>query len=140
MTMGVSRRLVEPALLRMMQDEDPASRQQAMATLAAVHASDEPALAALAAALKDPVREVRAAAAGALGEISWKAQPAVPALIEALKDESPALRSTAAKALGLIGPPARAAGPELKRLSDSDPDFSVSVAARDALAKVQSGR
>jgi len=109
---GVSRRLVEPALLGMLHDDEPASRRQAVATLAAVRVREEPAILAIAAALKDPVPEVRVAAANALGEVSGKAQPAVPALMEALKDDSPEVRSSAARTLGLIGAPAKAAQPE----------------------------
>ena len=87
--MGRPRRLFEPALLQMLQDEEAASRQQAIVTLAAIRATDGPAIAAITAALRDPAPVVRVAAAKGLGQMSWKAQPAVSALIEALKDEVP---------------------------------------------------
>jgi HEAT repeat protein len=136
--LSVPRRLTEPALLGMAQDEDPASRAQAIASLAAIHVTDEAGITAMKTALRDPSLEVRVAAAKGLGDNYWKAQPAVPALIEALKDESAEVRQSAAMALGRMGPAAKAAAAALARL-EADPVEAVRVAGKEALVRVEAG-
>ncbi len=64
-----SRRVASPALLKMMSDPEPASREQAIATLEAIHASDEAVIRAINNALQDSDADVRKAAASALAEL-----------------------------------------------------------------------
>jgi HEAT repeat protein len=64
-----SRRMATPALLKMMNDPESASREQAIATLEAIHASDEAVRRAMKSALQDSDAAVRKAAAGALAEL-----------------------------------------------------------------------
>jgi HEAT repeat protein len=68
--MYVSRRSgAGPPLLKMLQDEDPASRQQALETLAAIPVRDSDMAAGIAVALNDPVLEVRVAATNAVHRV-----------------------------------------------------------------------
>lgn len=64
-----SRRVATPALLKMMNDPEPESREQAIATLEAIHASDEAVLRAMRNALADSDATVRKAATGAMAEL-----------------------------------------------------------------------
>ena len=90
MSMPSSRRAAEPALLEMLLDVDPSSRTQAIDTLAAIHAADQPAIAAMIAALKDPVPNVRLAAANALGQVK---------LLRLSNDPDPSVSAAAKEAL-----------------------------------------
>ena len=85
---------------------------------------------------RDP--EMRVAAAESLGEIGPKcATTAVPALAKAAKDDKwPKVRSTALTALGEMGPAAKEAIPVL-RAALKDPDGWISIAARNALFRVE---
>jgi HEAT repeat protein len=66
----VSRRAdAGPPLLKMLQDEDPASRRQALETLAAIQLHDEAVARGVIAALSDRVLEVRQAATNAVGAL-----------------------------------------------------------------------
>jgi HEAT repeat protein len=76
---------------------------------------------ALTQALDDPVAEVRAAAADALGGAGVLPDVAVPALIRALEDPDLYVRASAARALGAFGPLAAPAVSALaEALSDDD--------------------
>ncbi|MGH7575288.1 MAG: HEAT repeat domain-containing protein [Longimicrobiales bacterium] len=92
------------------------------------------AVAALAGALRDPVVDVRLAAAHGLGEIGDSA--AVAALSEALRTDAVAeVRSTAAWALGEIGDPA--AVPALSAAVLEDEDVEVRRQAAWALGEIE---
>src|SRR5262245_60263931 len=64
----------------------------------------EPAVRELIDALKDSDKDVRKAAATALGKVDPNVEMAVPPLIDALKDKAGPVRQAAASALGQIGP------------------------------------
>lgn len=85
---------------------------------------------------RDP--EMRIAAAESLGEIGPKcAKTAVPALAKAAKDDKwPKVRSTSLTALGEMGPAAKEAIPVLREAL-KDPDGWISMAARNALFRVE---
>jgi HEAT repeat protein len=76
---------------------DPVSRREAAIALGTIH--DDSAILALARALHDPVKEVRAAAAAGLASAG---RPAISALTEALADGNWVVRYRAAEALGFI--------------------------------------
>ncbi len=76
---------------------DPVSRRDAAIALGEIH--DDSAVVALARALHDPAKDVRAAAAAELASIG---QPAIGALIDALADSDWVVRYRAAEALGSI--------------------------------------
>lgn len=82
--------------------------------------------------------ETRVTAAEALGRIGPKAAAtAVPALVKAAKDDPwPKVRSTSMTALGEMGPAAKEAVPVL-RAGLKDPDGWISLAARNALFRVE---
>jgi HEAT repeat protein len=88
-------------LLRSAEKAD--DRSAAAFALAEGKAKSKPAVPALAAALKDRTRTVRADAATALGVIGPDAAEAVPALAAALDDPDAAVGSAAAMALGGVG-------------------------------------
>lgn len=90
---------VIPALIEVLRDNDPDTRQYAALALAAMGPR---AVNSLIGALKDKSRDRRAAAAYALGQIGPPAQAAVPALVQTLKDDSPTVRRQAAYALSRI--------------------------------------
>jgi HEAT repeat protein len=70
-------------------------------------------------ALRDPDWGVRLAAVGALGQIGDAA--AVPGLLKALRDLNPSVRTDAAQALGrIVTPEARAAVAEWRRVTGND--------------------
>jgi HEAT repeat protein len=76
---------------------DPLSRRDAAIALGEIH--DDSAIVALAQALQDPAKDVRAAAAAGLASAG---QPAIGALIKALADGNWVVRYRAAEALGSI--------------------------------------
>lgn len=102
--LGTEARPAVPALSRLLA-QDPSSfvrerSAQALARIAKdVKADPGKAVAALGKALKDRDRNVRIAAANALGSLGAKARPAVPALIEALRDPNGYVRAWVAEAL-----------------------------------------
>jgi hypothetical protein len=77
----------------------PALRLEAVSALRNIGPKAVPALAEL---LKDKDRQIRQAAASALGEIGFDANPAVPTLIELLRDEEKEVRQAAVSALGKV--------------------------------------
>jgi HEAT repeat protein len=76
---------------------DPVTRRDAAIALTDIH--DDSAIKALARALHDPVKEVRAAAVAGLASVG---KPAIGALTEALADGDWVVRYRAAEALGSI--------------------------------------
>ncbi|MDY6906429.1 MAG: HEAT repeat domain-containing protein [Thermodesulfobacteriota bacterium] len=80
-------------------------------------------------------REVRKAAARALGEIGFAARAANPALIETAKSDDYAVRLAAVKALGRIGP--RSENQVIAALKNAldDPDYDVRREAAAALGR-----
>jgi HEAT repeat protein len=88
---------VESAVETLLTHPDPSSRRGAAIALGETR--DQSAIAALAQALRDPVKDVRAAAAAGLALIG---SPAIGALTEALADGNWVVRYRAAEALGSI--------------------------------------
>jgi HEAT repeat protein len=143
---------VAPALARMLTDPERMVQMQAAAALGKLGPGAEPAVPALAKA----VRNKNVGAAHALGKIGPAAKPAVPALRQALRDTTTsvwvnfhvesdvgkferrqvALAERAAEALAQIGPDAAAAVPELTRALVRDVRLPVRAAAARALAAV----
>jgi len=93
--------------------ESPDDRSTAAFALAQAKGKAKPAVPALAAALKDRNKTVRANVATALGLIGPAAAEAVPALVAAMKAPDTATGAAAAMALGGIGDGAKAAVPDL---------------------------
>jgi HEAT repeat protein len=121
-------------LQRMLDDPSPAVQAQGALGLGLHGAEAQPAVPALARALRSSDTLVRQQAALALGQIGV-ADEAVPALVAALADPEWTVRRQAAVALGQIGPPARAAEADLRRRR-GDPHKLVREAAEAALAKI----
>lgn len=136
------------ALARALSDDDPAMRLNAarmLWQLGSPHGIDDldpiditAARDALVAVLRDDDRDVRAAAAIALGAMQRDAMPAVPALIDALQDEWDGVRGQACHALRSIGPQAASAPLVLDALA-RDPVAHVRQCADVALAAVTAG-
>ncbi|HKI35888.1 MAG TPA: HEAT repeat domain-containing protein [Gemmataceae bacterium] len=104
-------------------------RSLAYLALGEVRPADGDALRGLVRALKDPEKDIRAAAASALARLGVVA---VPPLRQALKDKD----ASAALALGQIGPPAvNAAIPDLVTALKDD-DKELRVAAHHALVRI----
>jgi HEAT repeat protein len=131
-------RAAEAPMLKMVVDENPAARQQAIESLASMHDGRPAVLAAYINALLDPVPEVRLAAAQALGQVGPKGETAVPSLTALLGDESPVVRQAAAQTLGQFGAASQPALPGLKRLAE-DHVPEVRAAAVDAQHRIEAG-
>lgn len=129
-----SLRIPIPALARMAQAPEAASRQMAIAALGALRIADNTAFTAVTNALRDEVPEVRLAALQCLKGMVWRAHEALPLLILQLKDPSPAVREWAVSTLGDIGPRASSAVPRLKQLIEEEAALEPRV--RDALEKI----
>lgn len=91
---------------------------------------------AFAAALDDPVEDVRVAAAKALRAGGRESAPAISELVAALEDPSSAVRGHAALALGAIGRDAAGAAVALRSLAN-DPDPYPRSCANKALAALR---
>jgi HEAT repeat protein len=102
------------ASVRSLQSRDAGERLSAARDLGRLGASaQEVAVPALIAALKDPDGDVRAAAAGGLGQVvsdPVEAGAAVRALTDSLKDGAPSVRTASANALRSLATIYRAAG------------------------------
>lgn len=122
-----------PALLRAMQHRDHWTRTaavEALGMIATQHARNGDTLPPLLAALDDPSKGVRRAAAHALGAIGDV--EALERLLLLLNDHQATVREAAAKALGELGD--HTAAQALMYLGRRDPDREVRRAAREALA------
>ncbi len=91
------RKGVNPVVKTLLTHPDPSRRKDAAIALGRI--DDDSVIPALAQALRDPVKEVRAAAAGALAS---RGPPAIDALIGSLTDGNWVVRYRAAEALGFI--------------------------------------
>jgi HEAT repeat protein len=99
-----SRRLLEPALIKMLQDSEPASRAQALRSLGDLQATDGNAIAAITNAFRDPDAEVRTSAAEAIGNFGKRAVSVRAALTNLSEDADTAVRTAAQEALAKISP------------------------------------
>lgn len=88
-----------PRLLDALRDSDAEVRQYSALALAGL---GEEVIGPLSRALEDPNKDMRSAAAYALGQMGFSAHTAIPALLRALKDEEPAVRRAAAHAISRI--------------------------------------
>ena len=126
-------------LLKMAQNESPATRKRAIEALRTIRVSGGPAIHASIRALTDPVMDVRLAAIRTLGARGGQNEEAVGALTGCLNDESPLIREEAARALGDLGAHASAALPELTRLAQGQ-EATVSAAAKGAMGKISQSK
>jgi len=92
-----------PALLEMVEDSAPASRQGAITMLGNISAADSQAATTVVAALKDPATEVRLAAIQAIQWGNWKTVSPVSGLTACLGDDSASIREAAARVLVDLG-------------------------------------
>lgn len=125
-----------PALIEALDDPISWVRLQSAEALVSIRPRSRDAAAAFTRALRDPREEVRAAAAKGLSQFGASAADALPALGHLLStDPFPTVRIAAAKALGDMAPASRS---ELRNLmaAQSDSDFAVRAAVRDAIAKI----
>ena len=127
-----------PALIKALGNTDASVRAHTAAELGRIGPEAKAAIPALIKALGDTNADVRASAAEALGEVGTQEKDVVSALVAALGDPESFVRASAAWALGNIGPKAAEAAPELKRLTENDPDETVRRDAREALEKIGS--
>jgi HEAT repeat protein len=125
-----------PGLVKLLSNEDPEIRWNAVKTIGKIHAVD--AIDPLIGALKDPADSVREHAAEALGDLGPAAAKAVEPLMTTLQDPYFKARRDAARSLGQIGPAAKAAIPTLEKLSKDDPQTIVREAAALAVKKIAS--
>jgi HEAT repeat protein len=128
-----------PVLTELIADRNEYTQKSAIDGLGRLGPVALPAVPALIECLhsKAPL-DARESAAEALGRIGPKAaKTAVPALIKAAQDDKwPKVRRASLSALGEMGPSARAAVPVL-RAALEDPDGFISLAARNALFRVE---
>jgi HEAT repeat protein len=124
-----------PGLIQLAQAENPVSRTTALKTLGTIRAAELPAIKAMAAALKDPILEVRLCAVKSLGDVWWNAHSTLPDLLNLLNDSAPSVREATASTLSKLGVSAQSAIPQLTQLCE-DKEESVRVAARYALGKI----
>ncbi|MFN7987543.1 MAG: HEAT repeat domain-containing protein [Thermoanaerobaculia bacterium] len=131
-----------PVLAGLLDARNDATRRAAARGLGRMKAASLPAVPKLADCLAyEKDNETRVAAAEALGEIGpTGAKASVPALAKAAKEDRwPKVRSTALTALGELGPAAKDAIPVLREAL-KDPDGWISLAARNALFRVEPGK
>src|SRR5215471_524734 len=89
----------------------------------------EPAVPALARAMKDEDKDVREMAVFALGNIRADPEISIPALIEGVRDQTSSVRKRSAEVLGYFGADARPAVPALvEALRDQDNDVQEQAA------------
>jgi HEAT repeat protein len=128
-----------PVLVELLDSGNESTRKSAISGLGRMGSTALPAVPRLVDILQSgTVPEARVGAAEALGRIGPSCAPAaVPALTRAARDDKwPKVRSTALTALGEMGPAAREAIPVL-RAALKDPDGWISLAARNALFRVE---
>jgi HEAT repeat protein len=131
-----------PLFVRLLDSGQGATRRAAARGLGRMGATALPAVPTLAEVLwRDPDQEMRLAAAESLGEIGPKgAKTSAPALAKAAKEDRwPKVRSASLTALGELGPAAKEAVPVLREAL-KDPDGFISLAARNALFRVEPGK
>jgi hypothetical protein len=131
-----------PVLAGLLESGSIPTRRSAASALGRMGSAALPAVPGLVDGLQhDGDQETRAAAAESLGRIGPKcATTAVPALAKAAtNDKWPKVRSAALTALGEMGPAAKEAIPVLREAL-RDPDGFISLAARNALFRVEPGK
>lgn len=121
-----------PILIEALDDEKSSIRRLATVYLGMLE--DESVLPYLYKALKDKSVSVRRTAGDCLSDLG--SPKAIPAMIEALKDESKLVRWRAAMFLYEVGD--ESAIPALKE-AESDPEFEVSLQAKMARKRIESG-
>lgn len=115
---------------------DKAKRETAVQTLARMGNQAKGAVAALAAALRDPSPEFRREALFALGKIGPDSAKALPQIQAELADVTPEVEYAAVFALGKIGPAAKSAAAALRKNLSSDDEF-LKMASIWALLQVE---
>jgi HEAT repeat protein len=125
---------VVPALVELLESEDPRVRRIGANTLWGLGPKASAATPALATMLADDDTGLRVMAAMALENMGPPAQEAVPALVRTLKDRDTEVRQRAAKALGAIGPAAADAVPALVEAARFEP---VRPAAEEAIRRIR---
>jgi len=127
-----------PILAGLVDAQNQATQKSAVIGLGRMGAVSLPALPRLVECLqskRDP--EIRENAAESIGRIGPKAVSAVPVLIKAAQDDKwPKVRKASLTALGEMGPAAKEGVPVL-RAALKDPDSWISLAARNALFRVE---
>ena len=120
-------------------DVDPNIRAGAAEALGMVGPpakSTLPKLAEMIDASKEPDKQVRYCAAGALWKIAGQADAIIPFRLEALRDKDAGVRRNAINCLGEYGAQAMSAAPTLKPFLQ-DENAGVRSAAADALKKIE---
>jgi hypothetical protein len=131
-----------PVLAALLDSGNGPTRKSAASALGRMGSVALPAVPGLVDCLqKEGDQETRIAAAESLGRIGPTcAATAVPALAKAARDDKwPKVRSAALTALGEMGPAAKEAVPVLREAL-KDPDGFISLAARNALFRVEPGK
>jgi HEAT repeat protein len=128
-----------PALIEAMNDPISWVRLQSVEALVTLQPRTQAVISAYTRALADTREEVRAAAAIGLSKTGASTSSALSSLARLLStDPYPAVRIAAATALGALAPASRS---ELQVLmtAQSDSNFAVRAAVRDAIAMVRAG-
>lgn len=135
--MGADAKPATGALIELVQARDnPQMRLHAIRALGKAGSGDrDTVLPVLLTALRDSDRDIRSAAAGALGDLGKPAASDLPRLTEALSDPLPEVRAFAARALGELGSQAK---PAVSKLTDNltHSERDTRVAAAEALGKI----
>ena len=125
-----------PPLLEELKNAQPRVRRDAAEELGRIRGAARAAIPALEQVLRDPIAEVRMAAAGALAAIDpSRTDAAVQIAVEALKEKSDAARRAAAWVLGELEKKAAPACPALSAML-RDPDGELRWAAANALGEI----
>ncbi len=128
-----------PLLNEFLSDPNPRIRAGAAEALGMVGPpakSTLPKLAEMTGEAREPDKQVRYCAAGALWKIAGQADAIIPFRLEALRDKDAGVRRNAIHCLGEYGAQARSAAPTLKPFLQ-DEDAGVRSAAADALKKIE---
>jgi HEAT repeat protein len=117
-------------------------REEILHALAAIGPAAKTARPVIDEALGDPDKDVRYAAALALGMLGPSGKGAVPVLLDAMRDDEvpwwwPNYWDRALKALGSVGPAAAAAIPALTEMLRTERDAERRRALRQALARIR---
>jgi len=115
--------------------DSPAERAAAVETLGKIHPWTAEVIACLVAALDDPARDVRAAAAAVLVNPAGPTSGDQRGLTLALSNRAAEVREWSARLLGRMGTDARAAVPALETLQQ-DPSARVRQAVTNALGRI----
>jgi HEAT repeat protein len=139
MKLKVKANLVEPALIRALQDKEASVVAAAALALTQMDELSGKAREDLLGLLKNPEASIRSAVAQSFGSAGMKARPAVPALADLVQDKEqpPSVVSSACWALGEIGEPSAAAEAALTSIAQrKDADESLKLTAQSALDQI----